>query len=104
MRKLIDDDQIPYNGRHGHVSVSSVYERIKKSNSSLNRKSKRLLEDSIERVIAVIADAEADVEGGNSASASDGERDERQNGTGEVRQSVYINAGNKQQIANDILI
>ncbi len=42
-----------------------VYERIKKSNSSLNRKSKRLLEDSIERVIAVVRDEEADDDGGS---------------------------------------
>lgn len=35
-----------------------MYDRIKRSNSSLKRKSKRLLEDSIERVIAVIKDEE----------------------------------------------
>lgn len=31
-----------------------VYEKIKRSNSSLNRKSKKLLEDSIERVLEVL--------------------------------------------------
>ncbi len=36
------------------MTVTAVYDRIKRSNSSLNRKSKRLLEDSIERVIAVV--------------------------------------------------
>ena len=91
MRKLIDDDQLPYDGRTGPVSVSTVYERIKKSNSSLNRKSKRLLEDSIERVIAVIHDAEADGADG-SASASEGEPDEKKNGTGEVRRNSHMNA------------
>lgn len=40
-----------------------MLDSIKKSNSSLNRKSKRLLEDSIERVLNVIKhDAEADTE------------------------------------------
>ena len=38
------------------LSVPFVYERIKKSNSSLNRKSKKLLENSIERVLDVIKD------------------------------------------------
>ena len=36
------------------VSVSNVYDRIKRSNSSLNRKSKKLLEDSIGRVLDVL--------------------------------------------------
>lgn len=34
--------------------MSSVYGHIKRSNSSLNRKGKRLLEDSIERVLEAI--------------------------------------------------
>ncbi|KAI9884651.1 MAG: Vacuolar protein sorting-associated protein 20 [Watsoniomyces obsoletus] len=84
VRKLIDDDQITFHGRTGHVSVSTVYERIKKSNSSLNRKSKRLLEDSIERVITVISDAEAEGDGGReSALASDEDQEEKKNGTSE---------------------
>jgi len=36
------------------LSPSLIYEKIKRSNSSLNRKSKKLLEDSIERVLAVL--------------------------------------------------
>ena len=39
--------------------MSLVYERIKRSNSSLNRKSKKLLEDSIEHVLEVLKE-EAD--------------------------------------------
>lgn len=39
--------------------MPTVYEKIKKSNSSLNRKSKRLLEDSIERVVAVLKEEAA---------------------------------------------
>ena len=53
VRKLVDDDG-QYQNRHQKLSVPNVYERIKKSNSSLNRKSKKLLEDSIERVIEVL--------------------------------------------------
>lgn len=41
------------------MSVQTVYEKIKQSNSSLNRKSKRLLEDSIERVLAVLKEETA---------------------------------------------
>ncbi|KAE8306908.1 P-loop containing nucleoside triphosphate hydrolase protein [Aspergillus transmontanensis] len=36
------------------LSVSTIYDSIKRSNSSLNRKPKRILEDSIERVVEVI--------------------------------------------------
>ncbi|KAI9662181.1 MAG: hypothetical protein M1829_006163, partial [Trizodia sp. TS-e1964] len=36
------------------LTITSVYSEIKRSNSSLSRKNKRLLEDSIARVIAVI--------------------------------------------------
>lgn len=36
------------------ISVTTIYDTIKRSNSSLNRKPKRILEDSIERVVAVI--------------------------------------------------
>lgn len=36
------------------LSVATIYDSIKKSNSSLNRKPKRILEDSIERVVEVI--------------------------------------------------
>lgn len=51
MRKIIDDQ--PETGRI-RLSVPTVYETIKKSNSSLNRKPKRLIEDSLERVLEVI--------------------------------------------------
>ena len=51
MRKIIDDQ-----GDNGRIrlSVPSIYETIKKSNSSLNRKPKRLIEDSLERVLEVV--------------------------------------------------
>jgi ribosome biogenesis ATPase len=52
-------------GRKPRLTVSSVYESIKRSNSSLARQKKRPLEDSIERVLALrkdqaVADEEED--------------------------------------------
>ncbi|RAL09309.1 putative AAA family ATPase/60S ribosome export protein Rix7 [Aspergillus homomorphus CBS 101889] len=51
VRKIVDEQ-----AENGAVrlSVSTIYETIKRSNSSLNRKPKRILEDSIERVVEVI--------------------------------------------------
>lgn len=51
MRKIIDDQ--PENGRI-RLSAPAIYDTIKKSNSSLNRKPKRLIEDSLERVLEVV--------------------------------------------------
>ncbi|OJJ49558.1 hypothetical protein ASPZODRAFT_149081 [Penicilliopsis zonata CBS 506.65] len=51
VRKIIDDQ--PENGKI-RLSVPTIFETIKKSNSSLNRKPKKLLEDSIERVLEVV--------------------------------------------------
>lgn len=51
MRKIIDDQ--PETGRI-RLSVPAIYDTIKKSNSSLNRKPKRLIEDSLERVLEVV--------------------------------------------------
>ena len=48
------------------MSVSNVYDKIKRSNSSLNRKSKKLLEDSIDRVLDVLKqEAESEDEVGS---------------------------------------
>lgn len=54
VRKLTDDQTQYGSQRPQRFTVPFVYEKIKKSNSSLNRKSKRLLEDSIERVLEVL--------------------------------------------------
>lgn len=54
MRKLADEQAQYDEGRRTRLSVLTVYENIKRSNSSLNRKSKKLLEDSIERVLDVL--------------------------------------------------
>ena len=73
VRKLIDE-QLLYQGRATPVSVSSVYDGIKRSNSSLNRKSKRLLEGSIERVVAVINEHDPDATEDRNGSATEGEQ------------------------------
>lgn len=52
MRKITDEQQAE--GGRVRLSVPAIYDTIKRSNSSLNRKPKKLLEDSIERVIEVI--------------------------------------------------
>lgn len=55
MRKLADEQAQFDNGNGGkRLTVSAVYESIKRSNSSLKRKSKKLLEDSIDRVLRVM--------------------------------------------------
>ncbi|KAL8870972.1 MAG: hypothetical protein Q9174_003102 [Haloplaca sp. 1 TL-2023] len=53
----ISDQHLQYGDRQRQrLSTPFVYDKIKKSNSSLNRKSKKLLEDSISRVLDVIKD------------------------------------------------
>lgn len=54
VRKLADDQAQYDDGVHKKLSVPAVYDKIKRSNSSLNRKTKRILEDSIERVLGVL--------------------------------------------------
>jgi ribosome biogenesis ATPase len=56
-------------------TFAAIYDEIRRSNSSLNRKPKKLLEDSIERVLVVIrqdaeSDSEADIEPETSPRAS----------------------------------
>ncbi|KAI9794834.1 MAG: hypothetical protein M1816_002962 [Peltula sp. TS41687] len=76
VRKIVDEQaQYDGSGRNAALSFSTVYDRIKRSNSSLNRKSKRLLEDSIERVIAVIKEDEPG-DDNELDSESDGQMDE----------------------------
>ncbi|KAL8647825.1 MAG: hypothetical protein Q9210_005331 [Variospora velana] len=59
--RKISDEQCQYgDGRGAHLSTPFVYDRIKKSNSSLNRKSKKLLEDSIDRVLEVLREEATD--------------------------------------------
>ena len=49
----MDEHALLDDAKRLRLSVPAVYEKIKRSNSSLNRKSKKLLEDSIERVLDV---------------------------------------------------
>ncbi|PGH15824.1 hypothetical protein AJ79_02205 [Helicocarpus griseus UAMH5409] len=61
VRKIADDLELE--GERARLTTSLVYDRIRRSNSSLNRRGKKLLEDSIERVLEVIkADAHGDDE------------------------------------------
>ncbi|KAA6408008.1 MAG: ribosome biogenesis ATPase RIX7 [Lasallia pustulata] len=60
VRKLVDEQDQYGGAQPPRLSVSIVYEKIKRSNSSLNRKSKKLLEDSIERVLGVLKEEAAD--------------------------------------------
>ncbi|OJD11757.1 hypothetical protein AJ78_07530 [Emergomyces pasteurianus Ep9510] len=52
VRKIADDLQLE--GENVRLTPPFVYDRIKRSNSSLNRRGKKLLEDSIERVLEVV--------------------------------------------------
>jgi ribosome biogenesis ATPase len=59
VRKLADDQAELENGGK-RLSIALVYDNIKHSNSSLKRRSKKLLEDSIERVLLVLKDEQDD--------------------------------------------
>ncbi|MCJ1390435.1 hypothetical protein MMC18_003294 [Xylographa bjoerkii] len=62
VRKLADQQEQYEPNRKTRLSVTSVYENIKRSNSSLNRKSKKLLEDSIDRVLSVLKEEDVSSE------------------------------------------
>lgn len=72
------------------MTVAAVYEKIKRSNSSLNRKSKKLLEDSIERVLDVVKQEEAsDDDVGSMEGSFDGiEIDDSSNATNGMNKSI----------------
>lgn len=69
VRKIIDDQ--PDTGRI-RLSVPAIYDQIKRSNSSLNRKPKKLLEDSLERVLEVV---KSDVLGDDEEDSVEGDFD-----------------------------
>ncbi|KAL8748584.1 MAG: hypothetical protein Q9184_007201 [Pyrenodesmia sp. 2 TL-2023] len=54
VRKLFDEQAQYGDGQSPRISAPFVYDKIKRSNSSMNRKSKKLLEDSIGRVLDVL--------------------------------------------------
>lgn len=70
MRKIVDEQQ--QEGGRIRLSTHAIYDTIKRSNSSLNRKPKRLLEDSIERVLEVF---QSDVLGDGESDSVDGDFD-----------------------------
>jgi ribosome biogenesis ATPase len=53
VRKLADE-QAQLEGGGKRLTITTVYDSIKRSNSSLKRRSKKLLEDSIDRVLRVL--------------------------------------------------
>jgi ribosome biogenesis ATPase len=59
--KLADEQAELQNGRK-RLTISTVYDSIKHSNSSLRRRSKKQLEDSIERVLIVLKEEQDDNE------------------------------------------
>ena len=61
MRKLADEQAQLENGRK-RLTITIVYDYIKRSNSSLKRRSKKLLEDSIDRVLRVVKEEQDDSE------------------------------------------
>ncbi|KAL4914211.1 P-loop containing nucleoside triphosphate hydrolase protein [Aspergillus aurantiobrunneus] len=67
VRKIIDEQA---ENDQFRLSVTGIYDSIKRSNSSLNRKPKRILEDSIERVVEVI---KTDVLGEDENNSIDGD-------------------------------
>lgn len=88
MLKIIEEQDGSTQGTK--LLPSMVYKTIKGSNSSLNRKSKKLLEDSIERVLAVLKqDAACDDEVDSMEGSFDGiEIDERQHAGNGMNQNI----------------
>jgi ribosome biogenesis ATPase len=64
VRKLQDEQALFENGRFAgkRLTTSAVYDSIKNSNSSLKRRSKKLLEDCIDRVLRVIKEEEQELD------------------------------------------
>ena len=61
VRKLAEDQAQLENGGK-RLTITIVYDHIKRSNSSLKRRSKKLLEDSIDRVLRVLKEQQEDSE------------------------------------------
>lgn len=61
VRKLADEQAQLENGGK-RLTITIIYDYIKRSNSSLKRRSKKLLEDSIDRVLRVVKEEQDDSE------------------------------------------
>lgn len=73
MIRQISDDRKEYGESDSRLSFTVVYDRIRNSNSSLNRKNKKLLEDSIERVLeTMVRDGRQDTSSDSANSENEG--------------------------------
>ena len=63
VKTLLDSQGQSDNSHIQRLSAPVVYEKIKRSNSSLNRKSKKLLENSIERVLELLKEEATSTDG-----------------------------------------
>lgn len=91
IRKLIDENS-PHDDRVWRPTALNIYEKIKHSNSSLNRKSKKLLEDSIERALEVLNQDEDSDDGDSIEGEFDGiEITESKVGSGVISSATKLN-------------
>jgi ribosome biogenesis ATPase len=58
--RKVADEQAQFENGGKRLTVPFVYDRIKNSNSSLKRRKKRELEDSIDRVLLVLKEEQDD--------------------------------------------
>lgn len=80
IRKIIDERN-QYGDSNTRLSFALVYDEIRRSNSSLNRKNKKLLEDSIERVLETVAQDGAEDSGSESVNGDFAGLEEEGGGT-----------------------
>ena len=58
--KKLADEQAQYENGGKRLTVPFVYDSIKSSNSSLKRRSKKLLQDSIDKILLVLREEQDD--------------------------------------------
>ncbi|KAG8528121.1 uncharacterized protein KY384_007037 [Bacidia gigantensis] len=99
--KFADEHSQDGDGRGSPTTVPAIYEKIKRSNSSLGRTSKKLLENSIERVLQVKRqdeDSRSEDDSGSLAEELDGNGVEIRSKTmNDVNQSI-VGAWSKQRM------
>ena len=87
VRKLADE-QAQYENGGGRLTISSVYDIIKHSNSSLKRRNRRQLEDSIDRVLLVFREEQDD------SDSLDGDFEGLEDSVPQLKVRYQINAEN----------
>lgn len=85
MIRKIADERSQYGDPGSRLSFSTVYDEIKRSNSSLSRKNKKLLEDSIGRVLETL---EQDNEQDSASEPMNGESDDIEGGSSRRKTTV----------------